>query len=167
MKVSMRLVKLSLAASIFVISATAAAAVEMTRPFEVLAQFRRAMTEFDKRQKGEEAERKKREKEHEAKRKREEVEQRKREAARKAEQEAQHKRHAAATTAAQDARPPSTSLPPHPLAAPALAHEPSTEAPSTPPQAQAAERQPLVQRAPPTQPQVGAQPARHRPKHRR
>jgi hypothetical protein len=56
----MRLVKLSLAASILVQSGIAAAAVEMVRPFEALEQSRRAMNELDKRQKREEVERERR-----------------------------------------------------------------------------------------------------------
>ena len=151
----MRLVKLSLAASILVASGIAAAAVEMVRPFEALEQSRRAMIEVDKRQKREQAEQRKREKEQEAKRKHEEGEQRKRERVEKAQAEAQRKRDAAAAKAAQGARSPSTSLPPQPSAAPALAHESSAQAATASPQAQDAERQPLVQNAPPARPQVG------------
>src|SRR5215213_7827077 len=76
---AMRLVQLSLAASILVAGGIAAPAVEMTRPFEALEQSRRARIEYDKRQKREAAERQKQEKEQEATRKREEAEQRKRE----------------------------------------------------------------------------------------
>ena len=80
----MRLVKLSLAASILVQTGIAAAAVEMTRPFEALEQSRRAMNELDGRQKREEVERARREKEQEVKRKSEEAGQRKRERQEKA-----------------------------------------------------------------------------------
>jgi len=106
----MRLVKLWLAASILIASGIGAAAVEMVRPYEALEQSRRARIESDKRQKREEAEQRKRDREEEA------------------QQEAQRKRDAAAAKVAQGARPPSTSLPPQPSAAPALADEPRLSA---------------------------------------
>jgi hypothetical protein len=142
----MRFAGLSLAASILMASSTAAPAVEMIRPFEVLEQTRRAMMELDKRQKGEIAGRQKQEKEQQAGRRREEAEQRKREREEKVRQEAQRRRDAAPATAAQGAGPPSTGLPPQPSAAPALADQPGVRAPAPPPQAtrQAAERQPPV-----------------------
>src|SRR4051812_29953114 len=96
----MRLVKLSLAASILVQTGIAAAAVEMTRPFEALEQSSRAMNELDKRQKREGVERERREKEQEVKRKSEEAGQRKRDRQEKAGQEAQRKRDAVAAKAA-------------------------------------------------------------------
>jgi hypothetical protein len=71
----MGLAKLSLAAAILVASGIAAAAVEMTRPIEALEQSRRAMIEFDKRQKRERADQQKAEREQETKRKSEEAEQ--------------------------------------------------------------------------------------------
>ena len=153
----MRLVKLSLAASILVQTGMAAAAVEMTRPFEALEQSRRAMNELDKRQKREEVERARREKEQEVKRKSEEAGQRKRDAQEKAGQEAQRKRDAVAAKAAKDARSPSTSPSPQPTAAPAVSNEPSAQAP---PKAtsQAAEQQnapPAGPQTPPAAEQVG------------
>jgi sporulation protein YlmC with PRC-barrel domain len=152
----MRLVKLSLAASILVTSGIATAAAEMTRPFEVLEQTRRAMSELDQRQRREGVERQKQQQAQEAKRKREEAEQRKREREEKAQketqrkreeaeqrtrerekaqQEAQRKRDAAAATAAQGV--------------PTAPSQATTQAP---------ERQPPVQSVPPVRTQVGANP---------
>ena len=152
----MGVVKLPLAATILVAGSIAAAAVEMTRPFEVLEQTRRAMTALDQRQKREEAERQKQEKHQDARRKREDAEQRKREREAKAQQEAQRKRDAAAAKATQGgARAPSTSLAPVPSAAPARADQ-SGAPPAT---AQTAERQPPIQNVPPVRMQIDAQPA--------
>jgi hypothetical protein len=117
----MRVVRLSLAASILVTGSIAAAAVEMTRPFEVLEQTRRAMIELDQRQRREGAERVKREKEEEARRSREEAAQRKRERDEKARQEVERKRDAAAVKTDQGARASPTGVPPAPAAAPAPA----------------------------------------------
>jgi sporulation protein YlmC with PRC-barrel domain len=163
----MHLVKLSLAAPILLSSGIAAAPLEMTRPFEVLEQTRRAMIELDKRQEREGAERQKRENEQEAKRKRDESEQRKREREEKAQQEAQRKRDAVAAKAAQGARPPSPSLQPQPSATPALAHEPSVQSPTalppTPPPAGQADEGRLRGRSEPAESRIGVSQGHDKP----
>jgi sporulation protein YlmC with PRC-barrel domain len=154
----MRLRTLSLAASLFVTSGIVAVAVEMIKPFEALEQSRRAMSELNKRQTQEGAERRRREKEDEAKRKREEAEQRKKEAEQRkrqkgeaVQQQAQRKRDAAAAKAPQEATA-ASSVPTQPAAAPTLASEPRAQAAPAPPDTQATEREPPVDNASPPRP---------------
>jgi hypothetical protein len=150
-------VKLLLGASILVAGSIAAPAVEMTRPFEVLEQTRRAMAALDARQKREDIERQKQEKQQEARRKREDAEQRKRDRAAKAQEEAQRKRDAAAAKATAGAGAPSTSPPPVPSAAPPRAESGVgvTTVPS-PATGQAAAREPPVAELPAVRTQVRA-----------